>query len=54
MDSTNRSNIVASYKPHDYRKARFGADLGDADLPLPDFDAAAREDNDEQDSNPKA
>ena len=36
MNTKNTSRIPASYVPHDYKKARFGASLADADLPLPD------------------
>jgi hypothetical protein len=37
-DEQNFSTIASSYQPHDYRKARFAANMGDADLPLPTTD----------------
>lgn len=37
-DEKNFSTITSSYTPKDYRRARFAADMGDADLPLPSFD----------------
>lgn len=35
IDEQNFSTIASSYQAHDYRKARFAANMGDADLPLP-------------------
>lgn len=37
-DERNFSTIASSYTPSDYRKARFAANTGDADLPLPTAD----------------
>jgi len=37
-DEKNFSTIASSYKPKDYRRARFAANMGDADLPIPSFD----------------
>lgn len=37
-DEKNFSTIASSYKPHNYSKARYASNLGDADLPLPTTD----------------
>jgi hypothetical protein len=37
-DEKNFSTIPSSYTPKDYRRARFAANMGDADLPIPSFD----------------
>jgi hypothetical protein len=34
-EEQNFSTIPNSYKPHDYRKARYAHNTGDADLPIP-------------------
>ncbi|WP_187271116.1 hypothetical protein [Neolewinella aurantiaca] len=44
-DENNFSTIPSSYKPKDYRLARFAANTGDADLPLPDI---AQSDNSDE------
>jgi len=43
-DEKNFSTIASSYTPSDYRKARFAANTGDADLPLPSADLLCDED----------
>lgn len=37
-DEKNFSTIPSSYTPSDYRIARYAANTGDADLPLPAAD----------------
>ncbi|SER21812.1 hypothetical protein [Neolewinella agarilytica] len=34
-DEKNFSSIASSYTPSDYSKARYAANTGDADLPIP-------------------
>ena len=44
-ESDNNSKITSSYTPSDYRRARFAADTGDADLPIPSLEELIEEDN---------
>lgn len=46
-DERNFSTIPSSYKSHDYRKARYAHNTGDADLPIPSADDLAKKKNEE-------
>ena len=37
-DEKNFSSIPSSYTPSDYSQARYAANTGDADLPIPTID----------------